>query len=517
MLEIILKQTEMTTLFGSDVCLKNILKLISGKKTNLKQVVTFDKSISDQLKEAADTNKISIISYHDLIEKHRESGYEILDEKKNSLDTVFTISYTSGTSGNSKGVMLSNRNFLSAITNIMQLANQFKFTHDDVYISYLPLAHVFDRLGVHTILSQGGQIGFFGGKILEITQDLQLLKPTIFPSVPRLLNKVYERVMTGVQDLSVTRRFMFFQALVSKTHYNKEYGWTNNQIFDSLVLSKAKERLGGRVRIMITGSAPIAPNVLAFLRCIFCCPIVEAYGQTESCGASFGTKVFDNASGHVGGPGVGVEYKLDDLPEMNYTRDSKPYPAGEICIRGPAIFKGYFRNLQLTRETIDEHGWLRTGDVGCQTEQNKLRIIDRVKNIFKLSQGEYIVPEKLERAYEQSNLIAQIFVHGDSLRNHIVAIIYPDPQEVQKFCNKLELQCGDSHSERIKLVEVIRQIESDLSRIAKDANFNSLEKIKGNFELVDKEFEIGVVLTPTLKLRRKFARDMYQEQIQRIY
>jgi long-chain acyl-CoA synthetase len=277
MLEIILNQTEITTMFGSDVCLKNIIKIITGKKTNLKQVVTFDKVISAPLKEAAETNKITIISYHELLEKYREK-HEIYDEQKNSLDSVFTISYTSGTSGNSKGVMLSNRNFLSAITNIMQMANQFKFTHEDVYISYLPLAHVFDRLGCHTILSQGGQIGFFGGKILEITQDLQLLRPTIFPSVPRLLNKVYERVMTGVQDLSITRRFLFYQALVSKSHYNKEYGWTNNQVFDSLVLSKAKERLGGRVRIMITGSAPIAPNVLAFLRCIFCCPIVEAYG-----------------------------------------------------------------------------------------------------------------------------------------------------------------------------------------------------------------------------------------------
>ena len=198
MLETILNQTEMTTLFGSDVCLKNILKLIVGKSTNLKQVVSFDKSISDELKQAADSTNVKIISYHELMEKHRNIKYELINEMDNTLDTVFTISYTSGTSGNSKGVMLSNRNFLSAITNIMQMANQFKFTHEDVYISYLPLAHVFDRLGCHTILSQGGQIGFFGGKILDITKDLQLLRPTIFPSVPRLLNKVYERVIAGV-------------------------------------------------------------------------------------------------------------------------------------------------------------------------------------------------------------------------------------------------------------------------------------------------------------------------------
>ena len=136
---------------------------------------------------------------------------------------------------------------------------------------------------------------------------------------------------------------------------------------------------------MITASAPIAPNILTFLRCVFCCPIVEAYGQTESCGASFATKVFDTESGHVGGPGVGVEYKLDDLPEMKYTRNSKPYPSGEICIRGPAIFQGYFKNKKLTDEAVDEDGWLRTGDVGCITEKKKLKIIDRVKNIFKLS------------------------------------------------------------------------------------------------------------------------------------
>ena len=110
-----------------------------------------------------------------------------------------------------------------------------------------------------------------------------------------------------------------------------------------------------------------------------------------------------------------------------------------------------------------------------------------------------------------------IFIHGDSLRNHIVAIIYPDPLEVEKFCNKMKVQCGDSHAERIKTVEVIRQIENDLAKSAKDANFNSLEKVKANFELVEKEFEVGVVLTPTLKLRRKFARDAFSEHIQRIY
>ena len=158
------------------------------------------------------------------------------------------------------------------------MADIFKFTHEDVYISYLPLAHVFDRLGIHSMLSKGGSIGFFGGFIPKITDDLTLLRPTIFPSVPRLLNKVYERVLAGVNDVRVTRRIAFFQGLITKQYYNSLYGWVNNKVFDSVVFSKVRARLGGRIRIIITGSAPIAPNVLSFLRCAFCCPVVEAYG-----------------------------------------------------------------------------------------------------------------------------------------------------------------------------------------------------------------------------------------------
>lgn len=339
----------MSTLFGSDVAIKSILNLFQNKKlTYLKNIVIYDKEISDQLQDLAKKAGLNILKYHELIDGLRESGSTNIQPVEDNLDTVFTISYTSGTSGNSKGVLLTNRNFLSAMMNIKamsaQFSSQFNFSETDSYISYLPLAHVFDRLGVHSMLSVGGAVGFFGGVIPEITKDLAILKPTVFVSVPRLLNKVYEKVLAAVEEKPFVSRFLFHQGLNTKGYYNKENGWVNNKLFDYFVFSKAKQRLGGNVRIMITASAPIAPNVLNFLRCVFCCPIVEAYGQTESCGASFATKIFDNRSGHVGGPGVGVEFKLADLPDMNYTRDSKPYPAGEICIRGPAVFEGYFKN-----------------------------------------------------------------------------------------------------------------------------------------------------------------------------
>lgn len=204
----------MSTLFGSDVAIKSILNLFQNKKlTYLKNIVIYDKEISDQLQDLAKKAGLNILKYHELIDGLRESGSTNIQPVEDNLDTVFTISYTSGTSGNSKGVLLTNRNFLSAMMNIKamsaQFSSQFNFSETDSYISYLPLAHVFDRLGVHSMLSVGGAVGFFGGVIPEITKDLAILKPTVFVSVPRLLNKVYEKVLAAVEEKPFVSRFLF--------------------------------------------------------------------------------------------------------------------------------------------------------------------------------------------------------------------------------------------------------------------------------------------------------------------
>jgi len=167
--------------------------------------------------------------------------------------------------------------------------------------------------------------------------------------------------------------------------YLERDGVVEHSYYDHYVFNTARQRLGGNVRLIITASAPIADNVLSFLKCLFCCPVVEAYGQTESCGASFSTKLFDNKAGHVGGPTVGIEYKLNDVEEMGYGKHSEPYPTGEICIRGPSIFLGYFKNMELTNEVKDQEGWLHSGDIGMVGEGNSLKVVDRIKNIFKLS------------------------------------------------------------------------------------------------------------------------------------
>jgi len=202
---------------------------------------------------------------------------------------------------------------------------------------------------------------------------------------------------------------------------------------------------------MVTGSAPISSEVLDFLKVCFCCPISEGYGMTESAAASFVTKIDDPQSGHVGGPLQNVKIKLRDIPEMNYFSTDKPYPRGEICFWGPSIMKGYFLNPEKTAEAFTGD-WLLTGDVGMVLGNGGLKIFDRAKNIFKLSQGEYIAPEKLENVYIQSEWTLQNFIHGDSTNNYVVCFIVLDPDRLKKYTDETGKHVNDEllESEELK-------------------------------------------------------------------
>ena len=182
------------------------------------------------------------------------------------------------------------------------------------------------------------------------------------------------------------------------------------------------------MRLLTSGASPVSADVLLFLRICFGCCVLEGYGMTEtSCLISI-TPLGDAQLGHVGAPTPACEVKLADLPEMGYTNADSPSPRGEICVRGPILFRGYYKDEAATRETIDAEGWLHTGDVGAWLPGGRLKIIDRKKNIFKLAQGEYVAPEKIENVYARSPLVMQSFVYGDSLRAQLVAVVVPDPE-----------------------------------------------------------------------------------------
>lgn len=207
----------------------------------------------------------------------------------------------------------------------------------------------------------------------------------------------------------------------------------HHTLFDFLVFKKVRERLGGRIRALVTGGAPLATEVIEFLRIAFSCDVFEGYGQTETCAAGTITAPGDYSLGHVGPPFPCCEVKLIDVAEMSYLTSDKPFPRGEICFRGHNVFRQYYKDPQKTKETVDANGWCHTGDIGMFDAQGRTRIIDRKKNIFKLAQGEYISPERIENIYANNEFVAQAFVYGDSLQATLVAIIVPDEEVLMKF------------------------------------------------------------------------------------
>jgi long-chain acyl-CoA synthetase len=223
------------------------------------------------------------------------------------------------------------------------------------------------------------------------------LKPTIFASVPRLWNRLYDKVNATIRDEGGLKQKLFNMGFSSKQDGLKAGGPPTSGFWDALIFSKLKARLGGRVRLMITGAAPLSEEVYRFLQIAFCVPVLQGYGLTETAAALSLTRPDDFSTGHVGSPILSVEVRLADVPEMNYSSKNDP-PTGEVCVRGNNVFKGYYKNEAQTNADVKD-GWFHTGDVGRWNPNGTLSIIDRKKNIFKLAQGEYVAAEHVEAQY----------------------------------------------------------------------------------------------------------------------
>lgn len=255
---------------------------------------------------------------------------------------------------------------------------------------------------------------------------------------------------------------------------------------------------------MVTGSAPIDVEVLNFLKICFCSPILEGYGLTEVTGAASATDTSDPIAGHVGGPLSCIKFRLRDVPDMNYLSSDKPYPRGEVQMYGPTVTAGYYKRPDKTAEAFDEHGWFCSGDVAMVYPNGSLKIIDRAKNIFKLSQGEYIAPEKLENVYILLPLVQQIMVYGDSLKNCCVAIVVVEEPEAKKWAatNKV---AGDVAA-LVKDPNLKKAILESIHQTAVANKFSSLEKPL-DIHLSTEPFTIeNEILTPTFKLKRNVGR-----------
>ena len=294
------------------------------------------------------------------------------------------FSYTSGTTGEPKGVKLTHKMICQTSCSVNHNMGNAPLCEKDTYISYLPAAHSFEQALFGCVLIYGMKCGYYGGDPLKmIAEDLPVLKPTFFPSVPRVYNRIFGKIQDTFSQAKGIKATLVNNAVKAKLAGLKNNGKLTHCLWDKIVFKKVKALVGGNVRCMLTGSAPISSDVLDFLKICFCCPIYEGYGMTETSAGSVLTKGEDPLSGHVGGPMSNVKVRLRDIPEMGYLHTNDP-PQGEVCFWGPSIMGGYFKNPEKTAETCI-NGWLHSGDVGQVNKNGSIRIIDRAKNIFKLS------------------------------------------------------------------------------------------------------------------------------------
>eukprot|EP00029_Vermamoeba_vermiformis_P011063 TRINITY_DN598_c0_g1_i1.p1 TRINITY_DN598_c0_g1~~TRINITY_DN598_c0_g1_i1.p1 ORF type:complete len:659 (+),score=220.18 TRINITY_DN598_c0_g1_i1:19-1995(+) len=504
--EFIVNHAELSAVVVGKENLPSLLHLAKENKY-LKYIIHMDPLTDATKQQIASYGHIRFIGWDEL---QKLGAANVRAPTPPEPSDLYCIMYTSGTTGDPKGVMMTHNNVASNVGAVNQLTTMYP---NDVHISYLPLAHIYECVTTINLIVVGAAIGFWHGEVTELIDDIQKLKPTLLVAVPRVLNRIYDRIRSTVNNGGVLKRSLFNYGLQAKMTASKTGG--DSPFWNKLVFDKVRQLTGGRVRIIVSGAAPLAADVSDFLRAVFSCPVVQGYGLTESSAPAFIQHPNDPTSGHVGSPLPSNECKLVDVPELGYT--SRSYPQrGEVCLRGHNIFIGYYKNPQMTKEAIDEDGWFHTGDIGQWTEEGKLKIIDRKKNIFKLAQGEYVAGEFLETIYGKCPYVLQSYVYGDSLKSYLVAVVVPNLENLIPWARqhgindtKLEDFCNNPRVKKLIL--------QDLHALAITEKLKGFEIIK-NVYLESEPWTVeNNLLTPSMKLKRPAIKKKYQSHIESLY
>ncbi|XP_035599512.1 long-chain-fatty-acid--CoA ligase 1-like [Oncorhynchus keta] len=484
-----------------------ILDCVSGKEHTLKTIVIME-AFDMELVVRGQQSGIEILSLKDVEAVGKAHHHQPLPP---TPDDLALICFTSGTTGNPKGGMITHGNVIANCAAFIKITEVHCMLNlHDIHMSYLPLAHMFERVVEGVILVHGARIGYFQGDIRLLMDDLKTLQPTVFPVVPRLLNRMFDKIFG--QANAPLKRWLLVFASRRKLAEMMNGVVRKDSLWDKLIFQKVQDSLGGRVRLMITGAAPVSPTVLTFLRTALGCQFYEGYGQTECTAGCTMSMPGDWTAGHVGAPLPCNYVKLADVTEMNYFAANGE---GEVCVKGPNVFKGYLNDPEKTKEALDQDGWLHTGDIGKWLPNGILKIVDRKKHIFKLAQGEYIAPEKVENIYIRSDPVAQIFVHGDSLQACLVGIVVPDPDFLPGWAKKKGIE--GSYLEMCASKELKNAILEDILRLGKEGGLKSFEQVR-DISLHTEMFSVqNGLLTPTLKAKRTDLRSHFQEQIDLLY
>lgn len=419
-------------------------------------------------------------------------------------EDIITINYTSGTTGNPKGVVLTHANAVAAAScSLLRLPQR----STDSICSYLPLAHIYGRMTEHCALWAGVRIGYFHGNILELVNDLQLLRPTVFTSVPRLYNRFGSAIRAATVNQTGFKGALSRHVVRTKlAAVRQPHGSATNEhaFYDRVWGRKVTSALGlENTKGMISGSAPLDPTLHQFLRVVFGNDVFQGYGLTESYAVSLCQAKGDLSAGNCGGIIPASECCLLDVPDMDYLTSDTPCPRGELLIRGNTMFSQYHKAPEETAKAILDDGWFRTGDICSVDSLGRFTIIDRLKNVLKLAQGEYISPERIENVYlSKLNALAQAYVHGDSVQTFLVAIFGVQPDTFAPFASKvlgktieatdlaaINAACGDP---RIR-----KAVVSELDKIGRRDKFAGYERVRNCYLYLEPFTIENGLLTPT--------------------
>lgn len=484
-------------------------------------------------------NNVSDAEAADLVSSARQIGIELYDfdqvlgvgkifplaDIPPKPTTAYTISFTSGTTGSApKGVVLTQENAALGICFITCMVPPIE---DDLEFVFLPLAHIFERQAIAFTLTTGGMAGFpqKNGTPLTLVEDLKILKPKHMANVPRVYTKFEAAIKHATINLDLAAKRAIFSKIVdtkSERQSGADGAMGGHWLYDRVLLPKIRQLLGfDRMVYCITGLAPIATLTIKFMKAALNIGFSQGYGLTELfAGFSFSLQ-YEAEPGSCGPPGICSDIRVRELPELGYTLDDPRGASGDLEIRGPQMFSHYYKNPEETAKVL-KNGWFATGDVAriCP-KTGRLYIVDRVKNFFKLAQGEYVTPEKVENAYLSSNpLLTQCFVHGDSVRSHLVAVIGVDPQRIVNFL----AECGVGQAELALEADILRAVNKLEHRSALLRHLNGNVTGLNGYERIQNiyvEFEpLRVerdVITPTVKIRRPIAARFFREQIDEMY
>ncbi|KAI9015468.1 hypothetical protein DFJ74DRAFT_609441 [Hyaloraphidium curvatum] len=469
----------------------------------------------DKLKAAAASAGVSLFTFDDLLAEGSK-GTLPPSPTKDEYAPMSIVS-TSGTTGNPKGAVLSQRCFAFSVQTIIDDLG-WKFTPGENSFSYLPTAHIGDRIISWAFVSAGMGLAFATGVQTELFSDMQAAKPVALLMVPRILNRLVGVVRNMVDAQGPEFKRKFDEGFRAKRKLMIEQGIISRDTeWDRAIFGKLQAVLGGKMRYITAGAAAVDVNSLEFCRIVFGVQMCEVFGQTEGTGLATNTSVNDPRTpygSHVGRPYQFMDVVLRDVPELGYSTSSNP-PRGEVLVRGPNVMTEYLREPGKTKETIDEQGYLAMGDVAEMLPDGTIRIIDRAKNVFKMSQGEFVAPERIEAIIMRSPWVAQAFVYGELQARWLVAVVCPDPERAAAWAKErgkpadLPSLCRDE--------DLRRTVQEDVIAVGKANGLLGYEIPKaitlfpGGFTV-----EEGLI-TPSLKNKRNALKDKFDTDLKGLY